>query len=417
MRPQREMNHLFNDVDWFAVERSQRERMLSEIDSIEGNRLLNTSVDDLCAYFANTYSIDVPVLDEEGITADQQEVQIDVSRDPMRAIRDRSRPFHIAGTVVRITLPFKGEAEAFRIQPTTYTLNPPRAIVADGSITLSIEGTQLDAEQVRHAIDRELGSIKSSLSTLRENARTLNTQLPKLARERIERRRDKLLKDQNLVAALGFPLKERADAPRTYAAPQVKRRLAPRMPVASTAAYKPEPVLAMEDYEHILSVMTNMALVMERSPSAFTSMDEEALRSHFLVQLNGHYEGQASAETFNYEGKTDILIRANGRNIFIAECKYWPGPRKLTDTIDQLLGYASWRDTKVAIVLFNRNKDFSRVLDAIPEAVKGHQSFKRELGCPSESSFRYVFSHRDDANRELTLTVLAFDIPRAAASA
>jgi hypothetical protein len=189
------------------------------------------------------------------------------------------------------------------------------------------------------------------------------------------------------------------------------------MPAASTAAYKPEPVLAVEDYEHILSVMTNMALVMERSPSAFTSMDEEALRSHFLVQLNGHYEGQASAETFNYEGKTDILIRTNGRNIFIAECKYWSGPRQLADTIDQLLGYVSWRDTKVAIVVFNQNKDFSRVLEAIPKAIRGHGNFKRELDQTSESRFRYAFSHRDDVNRELTLTVLAFDVPTQAEAA
>ena len=157
--------------------------------------------------------------------------------------------------------------------------------------------------------------------------------------------------------------------------------------------------------------MSNMALVMERSPSAFATMDEESLRSHFLVQLNGHYEGQATGETFNYEGKTDILIRVNGRNIFIAECKYWGGPKKLTETIDQLLRYTSWRDTKVAIIIFNRQKSFSRVLETIPQVVKEHQNYKRELGRPSETSFRYIFAHRDDPNREMTLAVMAFDVP------
>ena len=170
----------------------------------------------------------------------------------------------------------------------------------------------------------------------------------------------------------------------------------------------------MDDYEHILSVMTNMALVMERSPSAFAAMDEEALRSQFLVQLNGHYEGQATGETFNYEGKTDILIRVKGKNIFIAECKYWSGPKKLIDTVNQLLGYASWRDTKVAIIIFNRNKNFSQVLEAVPGAIKAHPNFKREIDQPSETSFRYAFAHRDDPNREMTLTVLAFDVPQPA---
>jgi hypothetical protein len=52
-----------------------------------------------------------------------------------------------------------------------------------------------------------------------------------------------------------------------------------------------------------------MTHVMEQSPHAFVKMGEEDLRTHFLVQLNGVYEGQATGETFNFEGKTDILIR------------------------------------------------------------------------------------------------------------
>jgi hypothetical protein len=150
---------------------------------------------------------------------------------------------------------------------------------------------------------------------------------------------------------------------------------------------------------------------MERSPSAFTSMGEESIRSHFLVQLNGHYEGQATGETFNYQGKTDILIRSEGKNIFIAECKFWSGPKMLIETIDQLLGYSSWRDTKVAVIVFNRNKHFSKVLESIQETSKEHRNFKRQIAFASETMFRYVFAHNDDPNRELLLTVMAFDVP------
>ena len=106
-------------------------------------------------------------------------------------------------------------------------------------------------------------------------------------------------------------------------------------------------------------------------------------------------------ETFNFEGKTDILIRSEGKNIFIAECKFWKGPKKLTETIDQLLGYSSWRDTKVAVIVFNRNKDFTNVLASIDETTKQHSNFKRKLGKQSETSLRYLFAHRDDPNREM----------------
>jgi len=155
-----------------------------------------------------------------------------------------------------------------------------------------------------------------------------------------------------------------------------------------------------------------MALVMERSPSAFVDMDEESLRTHFLVQLNGHFEGSATGETFNYMGKTDILIRVDGKNIFIAECKFWGGPKKLTETIDQILSYSSWRDTKIAVIMFNKNKNFSAVLDAIPPTIEKHQNYKRSISQVSETRFRYVMSHRNDPSREILLTVLVFDVPK-----
>ena len=59
-----------------------------------------------------------------------------------------------------------------------------------------------------------------------------------------------------------------------------------------------------------------MSLVMEYSPKAFADLGEEALRFHFLVQLNGQYEGEATGETFNGEGKSDIIIRQGGANVF-----------------------------------------------------------------------------------------------------
>ena len=132
------------------------------------------------------------------------------------------------------------------------------------------------------------------------------------------------------------------------------------------------------------------------------------------MQLNGNYEGQATGETFNYQGKTDILIRSGDRNIFVGECKFWNGPAKLTETIDQLLGYVSWRDSKAAILLFNRNKDFSKVLAAVPETVKTHPNFQKSEGKRGETGFRYSFRHKDDAAKNLHVTVMAFDIPRPA---
>ncbi|MEV4781354.1 hypothetical protein [Burkholderia sp. LMU1-1-1.1] len=404
-------DYLFVGVDWHSVDRNQRQQMAAEIEKVDPDRLLNTSMEDLAAYFSKKYSIDVPVLDDENLVVDQREKQIDVSRDPDRYISDRSGPFYITGSEIEVEIPFTGEAEAFKIQPNPYTLSPPRASVRGSMLTFSISGTTLDASQVRTQIERTVEEIQSYLKNLRSNVSGLNSQLTGEARSTIEARRNKLLTNRNTVAALGFRMKERQDAPKTYLPPEVRKKITPVMPTASSASYKPEPAIGETDYEHILGVMHGMTQVMELSPSAFYEVDEEALRSHFLVQLNGHYQGQATGETFNYEGKTDILIRSEGRNIFIAECKFWSGPKMLSSTIDQLLGYSSWRDTKTAVVIFNRNRDFSKVLAAIPETVRAHPQYKKDMQGSTDTVFRYLFASRDDRNRELYITVMAFDVP------
>jgi hypothetical protein len=132
--------------------------------------------------------------------------------------------------------------------------------------------------------------------------------------------------------------------------------------------------------------------------------------------LNGHFKGMATGETFNCEGLTDILIRVEGRNAFIAECKFWDGDKKFLETIDQLLGYTSWRDTKTAILVFNRKKNFGAVLKKINASVLKHPCYEEKFNMQSEalhneSTKGYLFHNPLDKERRLFLTILAFDIP------
>jgi hypothetical protein len=80
-------------------------------------------------------------------------------------------------------------------------------------------------------------------------------------------------------------------------------------------------------------------------------MGEEDRRQTIVATLNTHYEGR-HAEAFNFQGKTDILIRHDGRNLFICECKFWTGEQGFRGTIDQLFRFTGWRDTRLAIVIF-----------------------------------------------------------------
>jgi FMN phosphatase YigB (HAD superfamily) len=110
--------------------------------------------------------------------------------------------------------------------------------------------------------------------------------------------------------------------------------------------------------------------------------------------------------------RSDILIREQDRNVFVGECKVWKGSGSLTSALDQILDrYLHWRDTKAAILVFNRNKNFSDVLAQIQPTVESHSCCKRTVGQTSETEWRFVFGNRDDPNREIHLSVLAFDVP------
>lgn len=128
---------------------------------MDPDRLLNTSVEDLARYFEAKFRIDVPVLRVDNTVVDQREKQIDVSRDPLRMISDRSKPFYITGTEIEVEVPFDGEAEAFKIQPNPYTLNLPRAEIRGSNVVFRIVGTNLEPNGVKREIDQTLSSIQS----------------------------------------------------------------------------------------------------------------------------------------------------------------------------------------------------------------------------------------------------------------
>ena len=261
-----ERKYLFSEYDMHALLEGHKKDLRDEIAAIDGNQMLNTSVDDLCACFVKKYRRHPPVLLEDQAEAEQQEAQIDVSNDRDRFILDRSRPLYVPGAEVTLQVPFEGEAHFFRVRPSKFTSTFPVAAVRGNTLSLSVCLTELTAEDtkdVKSQFDRLLGEIKNYLNWIADDVKPLNDELGALARQAIESRRQKLLAAQNLVASLGFPLKRRDDAPTTYAAPEVRRKAVPELPKASTAPFKPEPTLDMENYEHILKVVSSMVQVME----------------------------------------------------------------------------------------------------------------------------------------------------------
>jgi hypothetical protein len=408
----RQKGHL---SDFLAQRRSN---LRKEIESYEKNYVLSASEEDLCQYLISKYVLEAPKIHEDKMYVyDSADVDIDVSRDPRRAIFGRTRPSYVKGTKITIAIPFEGDGDLFHYRPSTFTYSPPRGEIVGQEVRLVYETVEHDPVKFKREHEREVNEIKRYLDWVKSEVQNFSNQLESFVRDNIAKRKKKLMDDLGLVAALGIPIMQRRDLPSTYTIPSIRKKPKIEMPKVSKEPFKPEPTLSEEDYENILEMIYNMALVMERSPQTFSKLKEEEIRNHFLMVLNSNYEGRATGETFNYGGKTDILIREQGKNVFIAECKFWRGERSLLKTIDQLLGYISWRDTKTAILLFNKNQDFTSVLGKVDASVQSHSCYKRKYTLKSaklknETTLSYVFHQPRDTNREMVLTVMAFDIPR-----
>jgi len=168
-----------------------------------------------------------------------------------------------------------------------------------------------------------------------------------------------------------------------------------------------------EFYDHILDVTRAMGVTMERAPASYADKDEETLRDQFLSMLNTHYEGQTHAEAFNKQGKTDILIRVGGNTLFIAECKWWSGPKALGDALDQIYSYSTWRDSRLALIVFVPNRDFTRVVEVARKTVEERPEFVAWMPLDTEAGeMRCRVEWPDDPGREATITLQLFHLPR-----
>lgn len=410
-------NHeiLFYGKDLGQLIRAYEAEVMKEVEGWDKNKVLAASEPDLIAYLVEKYTLDPPrILKDQVHVADEGECQIDVSHRFEYDNWGRPGPHLVPGQYVTIAIPFEGDGGLFGFRASSYTTGAVRGRVAGQVVQITFRDVELKAEQVRQEIDNTVREIERYLEWTVNDCSAWNQRLPTIATQCLHHRKTRLLQQSNMVSALGLPMKRRPESAANIAVPVARKKRPLVVPPTPKAAFKPEWALPDAEYDYVLEIVGRLSLTMERSPSTFANMHEEQIRDLILVNLNGHYEGDATGETFNAQGKTDILIRADGKNAFIAECKFWEGPKTLTAAIDQILGYLTWRDTKAALLVFSKNVDFSKVLEGIAATVPQHPSYKRELKRVSDTHVRYLFSQPGDPDRDLYLAVLAFNVPKQA---
>jgi len=378
------------------------------INKLTDAQVLSASLDVLTQQIADTFLIQVPVLDLTRVDRTFEDATVPEHRVPNPNFVDIR--VGVPGRVHTLHVPYTGQQHMFYYMPPV----PPRLSVVgattDTEVMVYAAGAWFTAESITQKFQKDIETLEDALKRLRENCDRYNAALPTFIRPRLDKRHRTADQTRQTTEGIKFPLRQVANPPQTYKLPEKPKQIAPQ-PVKAPA--KPQEfVLPESDYQDILRICESMSLVMERSPTVFENAEEEHIRVHYLVQLNGQYQGAATGETFNHQGKTDILIRHQNQNVFVAECKFWGGYKGLIDTADQLLGYTTWRDTRTALIIFSRNQDFTNVISEAQRAMKDHQHYKSGPTKESETRFRYIFSHPDDKQQDIIVTLMLFNMPK-----
>ena len=411
-------NTLFNQGILSDVLDSKRYQLKGVIESYQKDFISKIDESELIKDLFQKFSINPIILNEKTITRSKLiDIKVDVSRG-----RDtiRGRPITIRGKSIIISIPYEGNVILFNLRASNlFPCGFSKAEVGQSEIRITYEIHSYDdntkqeaADLINRTFKNDLHMIKRDLIHINNEVKSYNSSLEKLIKENLKIRKKELSIDSDLEELIKFPLKQRQKIPEPVNLSIKRKPIKLKQKDSSIADKEAIEKLALKDYSKIINTIKLMALVMEQSPEAIKDMQEEDLRWLFLIVLNGSYEGLATGETFNYYGKTDIIIKWKGKNLFICECKFWKGKEGFLETIDQLQKYITWRDTKTAIIIFNKNKVFTDVLTKIKNYMKEHNCFEKFLGTEEETIFRYEFHHKKDKERKFLLTIMAFDIPK-----
>jgi hypothetical protein len=373
----------------------------NEIDALNNDELIRVAIEDYIIYFSTKYHVTAPSLNTAAPTIEAVEGKF-LSNKPGEEF--------VVGFLYCVTYPFVGDSELFNFYSDNQSPVKMRGAVTNDHLIIAHSSDKFDSMDVDAPLEAKLRDIENELNRQRGKIDSFNKNIKEVVKIRIEQRKARLSAMGQVLNRLGYPLTRRKEDDAGTIVVPIARKLLRPVPAISKASV-PEYRLNEVDYRAVLQMLASMSLAMERSPTTFAHLTEEQIRDFFLVTLNANFDGAATGETFNRTGRTDILIRSGNSNIFVCECKFWDGSAKHSDTIDQLLSYVTWRDTRTAILIFNRRANFTAVLAKIAETTKSHSSFIEEKATDTETEFRYIFRHPRDEELLFDVTVLAFDVP------
>ena len=400
------MGNLFNKYYLNEFISSFRKSLMEEIDKLELTD--GTNIHALVEKLKNDFTI-YPITIGEARPSEPKETTR-IRRN------DWGQNYNQKVYEIYVSIPFEGNADLFYCMPSSATIvyldESVRINSTNVSATIILE--QFDENAYFSQVSKIIGTLKSNLPQVHAEIKPWNDGLEYLIKQSLENRKGIVSKKFDFMEKIGLKVNPRSTE--FLVPPTIIKKTIPT-PVAETTktvSKEKVPILQEEVYKDINEVLYNVGKAIERKPSIYKDKHEEDLRDIFLLFLETRYESATGiGEAFNRKGRTDILLKyaKDGTNLFVAECKFWKGQKKLLEAIDQLLGYLTHRDSKTALIFFVDQKEMTTVVNTIKTEISNHLYFSRHITDTYDHSISYEFNLPDDSKKKIQMEVMLFHFP------
>ena len=399
---------LFQKGDVNQLEDALKKSVEKRIHDLDDDYILNVSEQEYIDLLIEEFYIDCPMVLYDDKSIEPRTVLVSSEYLPVRwKIYDNKRELECK--IYRLYIPFQGDAELLRFRPNPYsTAHWYNISINYDSLFVDILDIDGDANYVKRECNSYIDTLKSMMKSLEKNYSFINQNMPGYIRSMFSNRKKQVMREHKELVDIGIPIKGQVPQ-KTYSIPSVQRRFKPIPNVAKTTIEQATPTMANKEYQDVLSAINTVGRNLERYPNTHKGKDEESIRDLFLVQLVTSFTGYSSTgESFNHKGKTDLMVKNSDEILFIAECKFWKGAKAFHEAISQLLSYLTWRDTKTALLIFNRKVEITTVVQSIKDAISKHPNY---VSCNQIDVARFdsVFHLKGDKNRHVNMAVLIFN--------
>ena len=266
---QRRVGILFSTYRLSDVLESKQSDIKNTIDRINKDQFLISSDADIVENLLPTFEIKPLQLHEENKKLEQSEGKIDVSQSGDRNPFRDPGPILIESIIVKIEIPFSGDALLWQYLPDLRDLNPPNAEIIKDTVVITLEYPHdVDQNRFKIEITSTISSINRYINWQTTQIENYNNSLPSGIINVSESRRKVLQKHGSLAELLDIPMKVKNGAAPVKPIPVAKKFVRP-LPQVPKTGLKPEPGINKTDFETIVSIIRGWGRSVEATPSGF----------------------------------------------------------------------------------------------------------------------------------------------------